>query len=343
MERTERALTSKDLARLAGVSQSTVSRVLSNSPRVNAATRARVLKVLRETNYTPNAVARAMKTGRTDAIGVIMSRITSPFHSAMLDLIGRRLCELGLQMILWNVEHDPTEATSQILQQRLVDGFIFTSATFDSQLHRAALASGTPTVLLHRGIDDLSCDQALGDNWQGAWKLGRYFGNAGHTNIGLVTSPLTVSTARDREQGFRAALEEIGISIPKRNVVVGGFTHQDGHTAARVLLSRPNPPTAIFAITDVLAFGVLDGARSLGVKVPDDVWVAGFDNTDMASWEAFDLTTVDQPVRAIVDTGIDLLRRRIDDPDAEPVVRKLPCELVIRGSTAHTPATPAGS
>ncbi|WP_020577568.1 LacI family DNA-binding transcriptional regulator [Actinopolymorpha alba] len=333
-----RTLTSRDLARLAGVSQSTVSRVLTNSPRVNAETRARVLKVLAESNYTPNAVARAMKTGRTDAVGVFMSRVTSPFHSTMLDLIGRKLSAHGLQMILWNVEHDPDEAAAgQAIQQRLVDGFVFTSATFTSRLHTLALSSGIPTVLLHRGIEELACDQVLGDNWQGARDLAAYLLRAGHLDIGLVTSPLSVSTARDREQGFRAVLAEAGITIRPSNVAVGGFSHQHGHAAARRMLSQNDPPTAIFAITDVLAFGVLDGARSLGVRVPDDLWVAGFDNTDMASWESFDLTTVDQPVGAIVDRGVDLLRRRIADPSAEPVVTRLPCDLVIRGSTAHTP------
>lgn len=337
MTRPERARTSRDLARLAGVSQSTVSRVLTNNPRVHAETRAKVLKVLEEMDYTPNALARAMKTGRTDAVGVFMSRVTSPFHSTLLDLIGRRLAASGLQMVLWNVEHDADETMSQVIRQRVVDGFVFTSATFESHLHTVALASHVPTVLLHRGIDDLDCDQVVGDNRQGAFDLGTYLVRAGHTQIGLVTSPLSVSTARDRDQGFRAALERAGVAMPARNVVTGSFSHRDGHAAARALLQRKNPPTAIFAITDMLAFGVLDGARSLGVRVPDDLWVAGFDNTDMASWESFDLTSVDQPVQAIVDTGIDLLRQRIADPAREPTVTRLPCSLVVRGSTGHTP------
>jgi LacI family transcriptional regulator len=337
MRRSERTLTSRDLARLAGVSQSTVSRVLTNSPRVNAETRARVLKVLEEQNYSPNALARAMKTGRTGAIGVFMSRVTSPFHAVLLDLIGRRLADYQQQMVLWNVEHDPGETASQVISQGLVDGFVFTSATFDSRLHTIALDSRTPTVLLHRGIDDLPCDQVVGDNWQGARDLGRYLVRAGHRRIGLVTSPHRASTTRDRELGFRDALSEAGIELEPRDVVSGGFSHAEGHTAGRRLLDRTDRPTAIFAIIDILAFGVLDAARSLGLGVPDDVWVAGFDNTDMASWESFDLTTVEQPVQAIVDTGIDLLLRRIGDPAREPTTTRLPCPLVVRGSTAHHP------
>jgi LacI family transcriptional regulator len=330
--------TSRDLARLAGVSQATVSRVLTNNPNVNAETRARVLQVLKDANYTPNALARAMKTGRTDTIGVFMTRVTSPFHAQLLDELGRVLSSLGLHMILWNIEHDREETVGEVLQQRLVDGFVLTSATYESKLHTMAVDSGTPTVLLHRGIDGLDCDQVVGDNWQGAYDAGRYLVEAGHTDIGLVTLTHTGNTSRDRDLGFRAALADAGVKIKPGNVVPVGVPHADGHAAAQKLLFRKKPPTAIYTVTDLLAFGILDGARAVGARVPDDVWVVGFDNTDMAAWEAFDLTSVDQPVHAIVETGIDLLRRRIEDPDRPTEIVTLPCPLVVRGSTANTPA-----
>ncbi|TQJ19649.1 LacI family DNA-binding transcriptional regulator [Kribbella jejuensis] len=327
--------TSRDLARMAGVSQATVSRVLTNSPKVTAETRERVLQVLKDANYTPNALARAMKTGRTDTIGVFMTRVTSPFHAELLDEIGRVLSSMGLHMILWNIEHDQEETIAEVLQQRFVDGFLLTSATYDSKLHTMALASGTPTVLLHRGIDGLDCDQVVGDNWQGAYDAGRYLVDHGHTDIGLVTLTHTGNTSRDRDLGFRAALADAGVKIKPGNVVSVDVPHSAGHAAAIKLLSRKKPPTAIYAVTDLLAFGVLDGARARGARVPDDVWVVGFDNTEMAAWEAFDLTTVDQPVHGIVETGIQLLRDRINDPDRPTEVVTLPCPLAIRGSTAN--------
>ncbi|GAA1149044.1 transcriptional regulator DegA [Kribbella jejuensis] len=320
---------------MAGVSQATVSRVLTNSPKVTAETRERVLQVLKDANYTPNALARAMKTGRTDTIGVFMTRVTSPFHAELLDEIGRVLSSMGLHMILWNIEHDQEETIAEVLQQRFVDGFLLTSATYDSKLHTMALASGTPTVLLHRGIDGLDCDQVVGDNWQGAYDAGRYLVDHGHTDIGLVTLTHTGNTSRDRDLGFRAALADAGVKIKPGNVVSVDVPHSAGHAAAIKLLSRKKPPTAIYAVTDLLAFGVLDGARARGARVPDDVWVVGFDNTEMAAWEAFDLTTVDQPVHGIVETGIQLLRDRINDPDRPTEVVTLPCPLAIRGSTAN--------
>lgn len=333
--------TSRDLARLAGVSQATVSRVLTNNPKVNPETRARVLQVLKDANYTPNALARAMKTGRTDTIGVFMTRVTSPFHAELLDEIGRVLSSMGLHMILWNIEHDPEEAVAEVLQQRLVDGFLLTSATYDSKLHTMALASGTPTVLLHRGIDGLDCDQVVGDNWQGAYDAGRYLVDAGHTEIGLVTLTPTGNTSRDRDAGFRAALTDAGVKLKPSNVITVGVPHAEGHAAAEKLLSRKKPPTAIYTVTDLLAFGILDGARAIGAHVPDDVWVIGFDNTEMAAWESFDLTSVEQPIHSIVEAGIDLLRQRIATPDRPAQVVTLPCPLAIRGSTANSPLSAA--
>ncbi|MER7245912.1 LacI family DNA-binding transcriptional regulator [Kribbella sp. NPDC000426] len=327
--------TSRDLARLAGVSQATVSRVLTNNPKVNPETRARVLQVLKDANYTPNALARAMKTGRTDTIGVFMTRVTSPFHAELLDEIGRVLSSVGLHMILWNIEHDPEETVAEVLHQRLVDGFLLTSATYDSKLHTMALASGTPTVLVHRGIDGLDCDQVVGDNWQGAYDAGKYLVDHGHTDIGLVTLTATGNTSRDRDQGFRTALADAGVKIKPSNIVTVGVPHSDGHAAAEKLLSKKKPPTAIYTVTDLLAFGILDGARAVGARVPDDVWVIGFDNTEMAAWESFDLTSVEQPTHSIVETGVDLLRQRIADPDRPTEIVTLPCPLAIRGSTAN--------
>ncbi|ONI67154.1 hypothetical protein BWI15_28750 [Kribbella sp. ALI-6-A] len=332
-----RPLTSKDLARLAGVSQATVSRVLTNSPKVTPQTRARVLRVLEEANYTPNALARAMKTGRTGTIGVFVTRVTSPFHAQLLDEIGRGLSAAGLHMILWNIEHEQPESLGTILQQRLVDGFMVTSASYASPLHTMALDSGTPTILLHRGIDGLDCDQVVGDDRQGAYDAGRYLVEAGHTEIGLVRLEHTGNTSRDRERGFRAALADAGVPLRDRNVVTTGVSHAAGHAAARKLLSARKPPTALFTLTDLLGFGILDGARALGVRVPDDLWVIGYDNTELAGWEAFDLTSVEQPVPGIVATGIELLRRRIAEPERPTEIVTLPCPLAVRGSTANTP------
>ena len=326
-------LTSRDLARLAGVSQSTVSRVLTNHPLVSKETRARVLKVVEEQNYLANSTARAMKTGRTGTVGVFMSRLRSPFHSGLLDAIARTLASRGLQIIVWNLEHDPAEMAVQVIRQRVADGYIFTSATFASRPEKVAVKLGVPTVLIHRGLDDLRCDQVVGDNRSGASELVDHLVRSGHTRIGLITSRHHASTGRDREEGFRAALQAAGLNLPDAYVVRGGFDHQDGHAAVRELMALKTPPTGIFCITDILAIGAIDGARSIGLRIPDDLSVAGFDNVEMAAWESYNLTTVDQPTEALAETGTQLLVDRIVDPSRPPEVTTLPCQLVVRGST----------
>ena len=335
-----RPVTSRDLARHAGVSQSTVSRVLAGSPHVRPETRERVLKVLEEQDYEPNALARAMKTGRTDTVGVFMTRVKSPFHAALLDTICRKLADTRLHMTLWNLEHDSAEFAAQAAHRNLVDGFIFTSAVQSSRVERAAVRSGTPSVLVHRAIEGLACDQVVGDNRSGAHQVATYLAQAGHRRVALVTTGhRDASTIRDREDGFREGLEQAGVELPPELVVRADARHRSGHAAARELLSRAQPPTAIFTVTDLQALGVLDAARALGIPVPEELWVVGFDNVEMSSWESFDLTTVNQPIEELVGTAIELLRRRLTDPSAEPKIVTLPCLLVVRGSTGHT-ATP---
>ena len=149
-----------------------------------------------------------MKTGRTDTVGVVMTRVQSPFHAALLDTICRTLSASRLHMILWNGEHDSQEGAIEMAQRNLVDGVIFTAALSDSTAERAAVRAGVPAVLLHRRLDDLACDQVIGDNRGGSTQVGRYLAAAGHRRIGLVTGGLDASTIRDREEGFRAGLVE---------------------------------------------------------------------------------------------------------------------------------------
>lgn len=336
-----RGMTSRDLARIAGVSQSTVSRVLTGHPKVNPKTRKRVMAVLAEHNYKPHTVARAMKTGRTDNVGVVMTSLSNPLHSSLLNAVGRQLNAAGLRMMLWNVDLGAEDSASELVQQAPVDGLIFTAATFESRPIQVAMAAGIPAVLVHRGLDDVECDQVIGDNWRGAWRMGRYFASAGHTKIGLISSPPRVSTARDREAGFLAALRHSGLDMPPRYLIRTDSGHDYGVAAANQLLDRDDPPTAIFAITDILALGALDAARANNVAVPGDLWIAGFDNMAMANWTSFRLTTVNQPVEAIATTGVELLKRRLANPTAPPIVERLDCALVIRGTTDDTPAPAA--
>jgi LacI family transcriptional regulator len=331
-------VTSRDVARVAGVSQATVSRVLSGGAKVRPGTRDRVLRALETTGYVPNQAARAMRTRRTGSVGVVVGRITNPFYPELLTALSRKLGAVEQRMVLWDSEGPGAQTAVDAIRQRVVDGLVFTTATADLPPLAQALASGSPVVLVNRTLAGISCDQVTSDNDAGGRLVAAYLAGHGHRRLGLLSGPRGISTTDERETGYRAGLREAGLSLPAELVVRGEFHHNDGYEGMRRLLDRDDPPSAVFCTNDLIAFGARDAARALGVRVPQDVWLVGYDDIPMASWEAFDLTTVRQPIAAMADLAVDLLLARVEDRERPPHTHRLPAELVVRGSTAGVPA-----
>lgn len=336
-------VTSRDVARAAGVSQATVSRVLRDSARVQPGTRDRVLHALASTGYVPNGMARAMKTQRTGSIGVVVDRITNPFYPEMLEAIGHELSVSDHRLMLWDAgssqRPSPGEQSAiEAIRQRMVDGVVFTTATRDSTSLQEALQHFAPLVLLNRGVTELDCDQITSDNVEGGRRVADYLLRCGHKELGFVGGAADASTAAEREAGFRERLADSGIDLPGDRYQPGDFSYSAGHGGMRRLLQSSPSPTAVFCVNDLTAFGALGGARSLGVQVPGDVWVVGYDDIAMASWEVFDLTTVRQPIPDMVRAGLARLLGRIADPALPFEHRRFPDELIVRGSTNHAPA-----
>lgn len=330
--------TSRDIARLAGVSQATVSRVLQNHPSVSVETREAVLRVLAETNYRPNLLARAMKTNRTGTIGVVIARLSNPLYPELLQILSARLREAGQRMIVWDAEAEGDQAPGDAVRQGLVDGVIFTTATAKTRALQDIQTYGTPIVLLNRAVDECRCDLVTSDNYAGGRQVAEYLVRCGKTRIGMISGSPHASTIRDRERGFRDGLLAHGIELPKElYMTVETFSHQNGGNAMRRLLELANRPEAIFCANDIVALGALDAARSYGVQVPNDLWVAGYDDIEMASWSPYELTTVRQPLREMTDMAVQLLLDRIATPGQPWVTRCLPNDLVIRQSTGRTP------
>jgi LacI family transcriptional regulator len=331
MEKTHR-LTSRDIARLAGVSQTTVSRVFAGDPNVSPEKREIVFKVANEVGYVMNPHARAMRSGRSNTIGVVVTRITNPLHAQLMDALGRELVAANLEVVLWSTELGSSDMLLGAIQQRKVDGILVTSATIEGELERQAVALGIPTVLVHRGVKDLPCDQVLGDNFEGARATAAYSARGGRTRVAVIAARRTGSASTDRVEGFLAGAtaEQLDVQVIHR-----GSTHNDAAAAAQELLRSANPVEAIFGASDMLALGAIDGARALGMRVPEDLWVAGFDNIEMSSWHSYSLTTVAEPVREMAQVGVEMLRKRIAGSDDPPIVRHLPSSLIVRDSTAN--------
>jgi LacI family transcriptional regulator len=328
------SLTSKDIARAANVSQATVSRVLSGNPNVLAETRDRVLAVVRQLNYRPNGMARAMRTNRTGNIGVVVSRLLNPLYPEMLQNLGQGLTEAGLRMMVWNTNETDEGAAASAVRESLVDGVIMTTATALSTPLYEAVMLNAPVVLIHRVVDGWPCDQVTSDNAKGAADVADYVVQADRKRIGLIEGAPLASTIRARQTSFRTRLDQLKRPLdPSLSIRVESFSHKTGFDAASYLLDLARPPDVLFCVNDVIALGARDAARVSGVDVPGKLWIIGYDDIEMASWPAFDLTTVRQPLKQMAQEAVTLLCERIAGTERKHTTICLPNELVIRGST----------
>lgn len=333
--------TSHDIARRVGLSQSTVSRALRGDPRVAVATRLRVEEVARELEYVPNAAARSLITSRTDAIAIVLADITNPFYPQLVDVLHDEFGLAGFRTVLLN-DRSMASGVSELtthLSSGAVDGIVFLSSTLSSPAPRALAERGVPVILLNRRVDGLDVDQVVADNVGGGALAADSLLKLGHERVGLIPGPANTSTGRDRELGFMASLERHGVGFDRALRRESPYSHQGGYQAGIELLSGDHePPTAIFCGNDVIAFGVLDAAKRLGVSVPDRLSVIGFDDIEMAGWELFSLTTIRQPLSQMAKAAAGMLIERITSSDEIPARRQVfPAGLVTRATTAGAP------
>lgn len=330
--------TSRDVAREAGVSQSTVSRVLSNHPSVKPETRKRVLEILRETGYVPNGLARALITRRTDTIGVVIEDITNPFYPQVIEMLSAELVAAGKRMMLWNSRAAGESAAIDAIRQGYVDGLIFTTATPLSAVLLEAVRQGFPIVLANRYVEGVACDWVSTDNVKGGQLVADYFAGCGHDRVAFISGPEYASTAVERERGFVGRLRELGMNLQPDFLERGSFSYGRSREAMLRLLALPKRPSAVFCANDLTAFGALDAAQAAEVRVPEDLWVVGFDDVSMAAWESYSLTTVRQPMAGMVREAVRLLLERLEESARPPRhIRLGGEELVVRGSTANIP------
>lgn len=334
-------VTSRDVAAVAGVSQSTVSRVLSGDAKVSPENRAAVLSALERVGYQRNGIARAMRTNRVDAVGVVVTHVVHAFYPAILESIGSELADNDLRMMLWEGDRGMASAVDAI-QSGMVDGAIFTNATTDLVPLQVALSSNLPVVLVVRSVTGAFCDQIVSDDRKGGRMVAELFASTGHQRVAMISGPTGISTVDERLAGFKAGLGS-GRSAPKLVAhLPGPFTHDHGVAAMLELAKLPEPPTAVFCANDILAFGALDGARSIGWSIPDSVSIVGFGDIPMAAWPSFDLSTIRQPTGAMASLAAQRLIARVRGDQEQPNRWKFPIELVLRGST-NAPRTADGT
>ncbi|WP_432501128.1 LacI family DNA-binding transcriptional regulator [Kineococcus arenarius] len=325
------SVSSVQIAREAGVAQSTVSRVL-NGGSVAPDTRRRVLEVLARHDFQPNLAARSLVAARTGLVGVVIRDLTNPFYPIMVRAVERVLHEQGLRLLLLSDVATPQESLAMLRRER-VDGVVFTSAVREDPLAWPVSEHGIPVVLCHRTIEGFPGDQVEADNAGAARLVADHLLELGHRRLGMLCGTAQASTAEQRAAGFRARLAE---RAPGASLVTvqGGYDYATSYAAVRELLAGSDRPSALFCHNDVMAHAALNAAAAEGVDVPGGLSVVGCDDVPTSSWERIALTTVRQPLARIAEVAARLLLERLADPDAPLRHEVLPVDLVLRSTTA---------
>jgi DNA-binding LacI/PurR family transcriptional regulator len=331
----------EDIARRAGVSISTVSRVINQSVPVDPETEARVRAAIEDLRYRPNLLARSFRRRVTHTIGLLVPDNSNPYFAELSRVIEDVGFDFRYNVILCNSDLSETKQTKYIdvLLDKRVDGMILTSTGLISRetgidavarIHDAQV----PCVVIDRDLGEYPVDQILVDNNEGGWLAGTHLLRLGHRRMVCMVGPNDLTPSAGRIAGFRKALAEAGIDLVDDLLVKGNGRHDGGVAAVEELLRRDTRFTAIFAFNDVMAAGAIGALQRAGLRVPQDVSVIGFDDIPLASAMYPSITTIAQPIAEMGRLGVELLLGRIQHPDApfERVV--LPTHLIARESTA---------
>ena len=326
-------ITSMEVAKLAGVSQSAVSRVFTPGASSSKKTNELVRKAAAELGYRPNVLARSLITGKSRMIGLVVAYLDNYFYPEALELLSSALQKKGYHVLIFmsgNKEGDIADAVDEILDYQ-VDGIIAASVSMSSDLAKRCTSAGVPVVLFNRTQDDDRLSAVTSDNFQGGQKVARFLLAGGHKRIGYIAGWEGASTQRDREKGFTEELVRNGQELYAREV--GNFNSDEARQAARTMFSKQNFPDAVFVANDAMAIAVIDVIRfELGLQVPEQVSVVGYDDVPISSWPAYDLTTVRQPANRMVAETVSILIESIENKSNEPSRIKLDGPLIIRGS-----------
>ncbi|GGR59056.1 LacI family transcriptional regulator [Deinococcus seoulensis] len=328
-------VTLSEIAARCGVSAMTVSNVLNNRGKVSQATREQVLTVARQMGYVPNVLARGLKSGRTQVLGLVLPAL-DPVSVEIAQGVQAALSEARYDMLLYTTSADAGRERERVtaLSQGLSDGLLIAmprAAAADVQIFER---SRVPVVLINYNGPDTRLPTVLADNFVPARQATEYLLGLGHRRIGFITGDAGSGQSHERLRGYRAALEHAGLAVDEHLVRTGDFTQVRGFAAAAELLALPERPTAIFAANDFSAVGAMEAARHLGLRIPEDVSVVGFDDIPLASQVFPPLTTVRHPFRALGEGAAQLLLSILDGKAVPAGPVNLASELVVRGSTA---------
>jgi LacI family transcriptional regulator, galactose operon repressor len=329
-------LTLDAIAKQAGVSRSTVSRVINNQRNVDPDTRAKVLAIVHSLNYHPNIVARGLAAGRTDILGLVIpmgvsALFTDPYFPLLIQGISSACIVHDLSVMLWLADPEFERRTiRQILQGGLIDGVLVASALIDDPVIEALAKSNMPFVLVGRYPSNGQISYVDVDNRNGAREMVAHLLRLGYRRVATISGPKNMIAGAERLQGYSTALRDRRMTQDPNLIVEGDFTEEGGHAAMQHLL--PLTPDAVFAASDAMAVGALRALRDANKRVPEDIALVGFDDMPFATRTDPPLTTVRQPIQRAGSVAVDTLIDLVAHPDSPPRRIILPTELVIRAS-----------
>jgi DNA-binding LacI/PurR family transcriptional regulator len=332
-----RPVTAHEVAALAGVSQSAVSRTFTKGASVSAKTREKVEKAAASLGYRPNMVARSLITRRSELIAVVVPSMANPFYSAMLEALSIAFIGVGYRILLFSTALD--ENSDPILEEVLrsrADAVVLVSASLSSKFADECHSIKLPVVLLNRRNASTSVSSVTSDNRLGTRTIAAFLQAGGHSRLAFMAGQDTSSTSHDRQRAFSEALAEAGMPAPQ--VEYGFYTFDDAVNATRRLLQQTERPDAIFCANDIMALGAINVARhEFKLEVGRELSIVGFDNIALASWPEHALTTYVQPIERMVKRAVSIICAQLQDHGAPAIQEELAGRLIVR-SSARVPA-----
>jgi len=324
-----------DVARMANVSIATVSRVLNEPHKVREETRRQVYQAMTLCNYKYNALARGFATKRSHIIGLIIPTVTNPIFAESVRGVQDYVEASGYRVVLGNSDYslEKEKKLIQVFREMQVDALIITTTGLNGRHLKELVEEKFPLVLLYSTVrrGPLSCVGI--DNFRGGYRATAHIVSFGHRRIAMLAGDFSFSDKSfHRWHGYRKCLRDHGIAYDSKLLVQTTYALESGMRAVKQLMQTKSPPTAIFCSNDFLAIGVLEGARELGLSIPENLSVVGFDDMPMMAFFRPGLDTIRQPAYDMGKIGSEVVLRRIDNPDEKPVHRILDIQLIVRQS-----------
>ena len=325
----------EDVARQAGVSTATVSRVLSGKPYVSDDLRERVMSAVQDLNYRPSRVARSLRVQRSSIIGLIVSDIQNPFFTSVVRAVEDTAYQHKFSVFLCNSDENSEKETMyvELMVAEHVAGVILSPTLGQNDIYRHLAEAGVPAVAIDRRVTNVDIDTVLVDNVGAARQAVLHLLEMGHRRIGAVIGTPVSSTGEERLRGYVEALQVYGIAVEPELIRAGAPRIATGHDFANELLTLPQPPSAIFTGNNLLTLGALSAIHARGLRIPDDIGIAAFDEMEWMYFVKPALTVVAQPTYELGRRAVDLLLLRMEDPDRPYQEVVLEAALHIRESS----------